>query len=231
MEESFAIEKTSEDHFRRWLFNPFYYIAGGKALGLGICFILATGVFVLLGDSVRLIGVLDFNLGVKPQASILEIFSWGLISWIVMGILLLIGGKIISKSRVRTLDVIGTQALARFPYLVTAILTLHPGTKRFAQLFESGAQWQTHPTDVAVFVLTVFVGIIMAIWMVSLMYRAFAVSCNVSGGKAISVFVAALILGEAISKFIVIFIFINQNPSWSDFLELSFLQQVTVWAA
>jgi hypothetical protein len=40
----------------------------------------------------------------------------------------------------------------------------------------------------------------MVIWMVILMYRGFAVSCNVSGGKAIGVFIIAVLLGEAISK-------------------------------
>jgi hypothetical protein len=36
--------------------------------------------------------------------------------------------------------------------------------------------------------------------MVVLMYRGFAVSCNVSGGKAIGAFVVALILAEILSK-------------------------------
>ena len=36
------------------------------------------------------------------------------------------------------------------------------------------------------------------------MYRAFAVSCNVRGGRAIAVFVVALILAEIASKAIII---------------------------
>ena len=38
--------------------------------------------------------------------------------------------------------------------------------------------------------------ILLLIWMVFLMYRAFAVSCNVAGGRAIAVFIAAIALGE-----------------------------------
>ena len=38
--------------------------------------------------------------------------------------------------------------------------------------------------------------ILLLVWIVFLMYRAFAVSCNVAGGRAIAVFIAAIALGE-----------------------------------
>jgi len=57
---------------------------------------------------------------------------------------------------------------------------------------------------VVMFSLTLLAGILMIIWMVALMYRAYAVSCNVSGGKAAGVFITALILGEVVSKIILI---------------------------
>ena len=37
---------------------------------------------------------------------------------------------------------------------------------------------------------------LLLVWMVLLMYRAFAVSCNVAGGLAIAVFIAAIAVGE-----------------------------------
>jgi len=123
--------------------------------------------------------------------------------------LLLLGGKIISASRVRVLDVFGTQALARVPYLVTALLKLLPGYQRYgaylvAQYTETGADVQTAPADVVLFGVVMLVAILMIIWMVALMYRAYAVSCNVRGGRAIGVFVAALLVGETVSKLAVI---------------------------
>jgi hypothetical protein len=42
------------------------------------------------------------------------------------------------------------------------------------------------------------------VWMIALMYRAFAVSCNVSGKVAILVFIIALAVGEIISKVIIL---------------------------
>lgn len=39
----------------------------------------------------------------------------------------------------------------------------------------------------------------MIIWMVILMYRAFAVSCNVAGGSAVSLFIVAMVIVEFLS--------------------------------
>jgi hypothetical protein len=39
----------------------------------------------------------------------------------------------------------------------------------------------------------------MLVWMVALMYRAYSVSCNTKGGKAIGSFIAALIIAEILS--------------------------------
>ena len=40
----------------------------------------------------------------------------------------------------------------------------------------------------------------MVIWTVALMYRAFALSCNVGGANAAATFTVVLILAEAASK-------------------------------
>ena len=107
------------------------------------------------------------------------------------------------------LDVLGTQALARFPTLVTATFALMPGYRRFAAHLAASyintlPQVETKAADPVVFGITVLVAVLMTIWMVMLMYRAFSVSCNVTGGKAIGTFIFAAILGEAISKIVII---------------------------
>jgi uncharacterized protein (DUF697 family) len=40
----------------------------------------------------------------------------------------------------------------------------------------------------------------LLVWMIVLMYKAYSVSCNVRGPKAILSFIAALILAEILSK-------------------------------
>ncbi|HUU27469.1 MAG TPA: hypothetical protein VM123_06625 [archaeon] len=208
MEELSTVPEKQEKNLQRWLFNPFYYLAGGKALVIGVGFIIATGIIAFLSNS-RFDGVLDIHSAALSKAPIWVYVSDGMISWIIMGILLLIGGKIISPSRVRALDVFGTQALARFPCLITAVFLLLPGYQRIVQkIAQAGTGFptllETSPADVVMFSLTLLAGILMIIWMVALMYRAYAVSCNVSGGKAAGVFITALILGEVVSKIILI---------------------------
>ena len=61
--------------------------------------------------------------------------------------------------------------------------------------------------DLAVFGAMVLIGLAMLVWMVALMYRAFAVSCNVSGGKAIGVFIGLLTVGEIVSKIAIVVLF------------------------
>ena len=47
-------------------------------------------------------------------------------AWAILGILLYIGGRLISRSRVRLIDVFGTQALARAPGLLIALIMVSP---------------------------------------------------------------------------------------------------------
>jgi len=189
-----------------WLFNPFHYVAGGTALLVGVAVILAAGVIASLSNA-HFDGVLDLH--VDRPVPLWVFLLEGVIDWIALGALVLVGAKMISRSRVRTLDVLGTQALARTPTLVTALIALLPGFQRFlahltAQYLPGAPDVQTQPMDVLVFAVAVLAIILMTIWMVALMYRAFSVSCNVTGGKAVAVFIAALILAEALSKVAVI---------------------------
>jgi hypothetical protein len=191
----------------QWLFNPFYFLAGFKALGIGITVILITGFFAYLGNS-RLNGVLDFNDGfVRPPLWIS--LSEGIVSWLVLSILLLVTGKIISKSRFRIIDLFGTQALARFPYMFSALAAMTSGvtpeTIRFINtlILDPKNSIQLFSIDVLAFLFTMAVVIIMAIWMVTLMYSAFAVCCNITGKKAIIGFIIALLIAEIISMIII----------------------------
>lgn len=182
----------------RWLFNPFYYIAGGKALAIGIVVMLITGLFAYLGPS-RFNGLLNFSLGLPAQLLWVNI-SEILISWLLFSCLLLISGKIISKSRFRSIDVFGTQALARFPYFFASLVAFLPAPHRFVEkLTTDPTAYQHVSSDMILFIFATILAYLMAAWMVVLMYRAFSTSCNVAGKAAISVFIAALLIGEILS--------------------------------
>ena len=185
-----------------WLFNPFHYIAGGAALAAGLVVIVAAGLLGSLSHS-HFDGVLDFHTGM-PAPLWLHLVE-GPIDWLALCVPLWVGGVLISKSKARLLDLFGTQALARFPYLILAAVALLPGYRNYTSFIAAqfaGKEAVVEPAkgDVVVFGLVILVMLLMAIWMVVLMYRSFAISYNVRGGQAIAVFIGAVLVGEVVSK-------------------------------
>jgi hypothetical protein len=114
-------------------------------------------------------------------------------------------GKIASRTAFRSIDVLGTQALARWPTLFISLVTLPRGFQRFGnylveQLLKPGTKAEFNVMDAAVFCAAVLVMIVLTCWFVVLMYKAYSVSCNVKGGKGVGTFIGSLILAEILSK-------------------------------
>ncbi|HOZ45067.1 MAG TPA: hypothetical protein PLO37_05455 [Candidatus Hydrogenedentes bacterium] len=179
-----------------WFFNPFHFIAGGRALAIGLAVVIVAS----LNGSVsrtHLDGVFDAHTGAAAPLWIYPIE--GLVDWLVMGTAVWMAGRIVSKSRFRALDVYGTQALARFPTLILVLVPLLPGFQRqLARLMAQDSDVVVG--DVVSFTVGLIVTVVMMVWMVALMYRAYAVSCNVQGRKAVVAFIIACLAAEAASK-------------------------------
>jgi hypothetical protein len=190
---------------KQWLFNPFQFIAGGDTLLLGLIIMLVSAFLGSLSNA-HFDGVLDLHIG---KAAPLWFFTTEvLIDWFCLSIVLLITGLIVSRSSFRIIDCFGTQALARAPYLLAAVAVFPKGFTRFAEYLAAKAMRQTptvtiESTDVLFFVVGVVVSLLMIIWIVVLMYRAYAVSCNTKGGKAVGSFIVALIVAEILSKIVI----------------------------
>jgi len=176
-----------------WLFNPFHFLAGGQALAWGLACIALTAWLGGIFDF-RFTGVISFQH--TAPAPLWHAIAQGFMAWAIPSALLYIGGRLISRSRVRPIDVFGTQALARAPWLLIALIAVSPP---FRDLTASLVAQGISHLSIAQLALLSAVGIVLIlllVWIVLLMYRAFAVSCNVAGGRAIAVFIAAIALGE-----------------------------------
>ena len=179
--------------WRTWLFNPFHYLAGGPALAWGLACIVLTA---WLGGAFdyRYTGTLSFQLS-TPTPIWLAI-TQGLTAWIVPSALLYLAGHGLSRSRIRLIDVFGTQALARAPGLLVAIIVVSPPFRDLTNALIAQGVSQFSVAQLAALTAVATVMVLVLIWIVLLMYRAFAVSCNVTGGWAITVFVVAIALSE-----------------------------------
>ncbi len=193
-----------------WLFNPFHYVAGGEALAVGAAILVITSL-ACMASHTHLDGVLDVHPGTPLPAPGWFYLIEGPVDWLSISAVLLALGKLASRSRVRTIDVFGTQALARAPYAVLAVVFCLPGiestTNRVLSALMRQAAGNNPLASVSALDLTVFLTInvlvlAMLVWLIALMYRAFAVSCNMKGGKAIALFIAGLTVAEIVSKIV-----------------------------
>ncbi|MHC4394389.1 MAG: hypothetical protein ACYS1A_01920 [Planctomycetota bacterium] len=197
---------SPEKRLSQWFFNPFRFIAGFRALLLGLAIILLSAFFGWLGTT-HFDGVLDFHTGL--QASLWFFFAEGLINWVSLVIPLFFFGLIVSRFSFRIVDVLGTQALARWPYLITALVMLPDANRRFAEYMMSrfglgAAVASINYVDMLIFAFAMLLSILMAVWMVALMYKAYAVSCNIKGAKTIITFIISLLGAEVLSKFVIL---------------------------
>jgi len=185
-----------------WLFNPFIYVAGWNALLIGLVIILVTGYLGSLSNT-HFDGVLDTHTG--RSAPLWFFLTTGILNWLCMGVVLWIFGKSSSKSTFRTLDLFGTQALARWPSMLTALACLAPAYRRFTQTLMEFSRTQKlpetfAPADAVIFGLVVFVILLALCWMVRLMYMSYKVCCGLTKEKAITTFIVGLIIAEVLSK-------------------------------
>ena len=181
----------------RWMFNPFVRIAGVRSLILGIAGIVAAGL-IAAGAGIRFDGLLDVHAGY-------EVALWvpvveGMVNWAVFTLILVVAALLFSKSAVRLIDVAGTQALARMPLLLVAAICGLPWIREaFDELALSAIGGQLTGIPWMGVIAGVVVTLAGVVWMVALMWKAFSVSCNMKGGRAIALFVLAVLIGEVVT--------------------------------
>lgn len=174
------------------LFNPFRYIAGAKALIFGLVFIVASTLLLYSGgfiqDSYIHIGM--------AKASLWYVGAMQIVWWLLPALLLYLCGLALSKSKIRIIDILGTTAFAQLILLLMIAPMLLPAVKENSLEMVAALQSGTMP-DMAAFtplmlygIWSLFCLILFYIWN----YNAFAVSCNVSGWKAIAAFIAVQVV-------------------------------------
>ena len=197
----------------RYLFKPFDRIAGGPALGLGL-FVIALTALLAWNSGLVTDGVLDLHFAptANPGITLLQ----GLINWLSISLLLLLMGRWLSKSRFRTLDLLGTQALARWPVLLGVAFLSIPWVNREINA-RTQALMSAMPDDPSMVMasseylldamwLTVLSLPLLAmlVWLVWLMYHGYALVTNQRGQRAVFSFIGALIAAEILSKALIV---------------------------
>lgn len=184
---------------KTWLFNPFKFIAGSKALAFGMAAIVVTALLAVLTKE-HLDGVLDIHVG-RESASYVY-FTESFIDWLSLVFPLYIFGRILSTSSIRLVDVAGTSALARYPMFFVVIVSMFIPKNLPTDPQKLFAIIQNNPGIVARLVCIGLLTLPFIIWTVALMYNAYSISANLKGAKAVWSFIASVVIAEIISKII-----------------------------
>jgi hypothetical protein len=185
-----------------WLINPFEYIGGWKAFFIGMAGMLLAAVAAYYGN-VRFNGALDVHSSrpIPFPHTLMELA----LSWLILSVFCYLGGLIFSRSSIRAIDVFGMEALAKSSVLPIALflLLLHYGG--YLDFMDANApdKLKGHglsPGQLAVTLLAAIPVLAYAVWSIVLMYKAYSVSVNLKGTKAIVSYIGIIFLAEGISK-------------------------------
>ena len=174
------------------IFNPFRYIAGTKSLVFGLIFI-ATSILLLYSGGYIQDSYIHIGMAAAP---LWKVAAMQILWWVLPAGILYICGLMLSKSRIRVIDILGTTAFAQLILLLMIAPMLLPAVMN--NMLESVASLQTGAVpDMAEFTPIIIYSIWSLICLVVFYiwnYNAFAVSCNVGGWKAIVAFIAVQVV-------------------------------------
>ena len=183
-----------------WLFRPFSRIAGPLSLGIGIAVLLATAAVGWWWRGVYTDGVIDLHIGPAAPFSVFLMLSG--IAWLTLAVGLLVVGHWLTNTRYRIVDLLGTQALARWPLLPASLVIGMPPYRHAleestaAVMLTGGA---AIPDFAIVFALSL-VPLAAVVWMVWLMYHSYALVFNLKGPRSVWSFALVLLVAEVLSK-------------------------------
>lgn len=172
------------------LTNPFERIAGGRAFAIGFVGVALTA-FIAYVSGTHSIGLfnLHFAKGAPFWVFALEQFlSWGVLVLIAFPVT-----AVLSKSKIRIIDFMGTFLLAHLPLILAPTLRLIPWFRSFS-IF-----------SVEMFVI-VGVHLFTLIWVITLLFNAYKISSNLKGNRLIFSFILSLVSSEIVVFLILYFL-------------------------
>ena len=194
----------------RFLINPFEKIAGAKSLIIGIIIMVLTA-FISTYNYFIPDGLIGFHFyfGLTLTDNLLN----ALIILIVASLIYYVTGIMVSKSKIRFIDVLGTFSLSRFPYLIMAFLAFLFPVKKFWKFLVtiSDPDFSIFTSFEKFYMIAFFIiSLVAVIWSVGLMFNAYRISCNLKGSKAVISFIISTMLSFIVS--FVLFVIFIYNP-------------------
>lgn len=182
------------------LINPFHYIAGGKALAWGLA-VIAIEIAWLYTIGFTQDSYLHFT-PAPANGALLKTAAMQLAMWLAPALLSGLCGLVMSRSKIRLIDILGTTALAQAPLLLL-LLPLSVGSLNDTLTTAAEAAKSGDIQNLPITLLLVY-----GLWslaVLALFYirncQAFSVSCNLHGWRAVVPYIAVVIVVTLLSQY------------------------------
>ncbi len=189
----------------RHFWNPFYKLAGWKALISGL---IALAILGLLGGyfDAHFDGVIDMH--VAKEVSYGTAFFESVVNWLVLVVIWGIAAIILYGFRFRFIDLLGIMAFVRIPFIILPPLAYVFSIKETideltTMTLEHSAEFSMEPLASFSFVAFVILSLAVIILSVIWMYNGFKLLSNSKGVRLNVTFIAGLIVGELLSKVLI----------------------------
>lgn len=186
------------------LFNPFVQIAGAKSAIIGLLFLVLSATLAAFFNT-RFDGILDAHY-TKHQSFYISYLD-NLINIVVLTSIFYAFGAILSKGRTRFIDILGTTMLSRFPLFIIPLFNIQ---NRSGLIGEKIIQSITQPNSIQLsqfewiyLVVSGLVSLLLTIWFIVLLFKAYKISTNLKGANLIVSFIVGIIISEILSKLII----------------------------
>lgn len=193
-------------------YNPHNKIGGYNALYAGLAVIIVSAA---IGSLLNVHFNGNLQVALLPDRGFLFVLAEHVAPWLVYSFLFFIFGRLLSKSRIRFVDVAGAFALARFPFLLIVLTGVIGGRNEIlAKLMLLAVQQSNSATenvlsggDITFIVLYVAFLLAVFIWFIALLFHGYRISCNLEGTKLIVSFIVGIIVSEGLSQLLIQYIY------------------------
>ena len=188
-----------------WLFTPFRFIAGTKALIIGLVVMLLLSILGYLSNT-HFDGALDIHYGCLTIDTLyLPHILYQLVGWGLLTLVFYLTARIVTKSSIRLIDIAGTMALSQAPLIFAALLGFIPSFHICIgdiNTINMGEMMAVLKENAVMMTVAGLVTMLFAIWSIVLKYNAYSVSANIKGVVGGISFAIALIVAEILSKIV-----------------------------
>jgi len=186
-----------------WLFNPFVYVAGYKALFIGLFLII---VYATAGyyNEIKFDAVVGLHTCV-PSDSVLKVLAEAILIWLSISFVFVLIALVVSETSFRVIDVFGTMALAKWPSLILSFFMFMPGISGTCIDYSSLSIFRRSGSmtyEGSLHLIFYFLSIFVLIWTLILIFNAFRVSSNMKGNKAIFSFGAGIFISILVKHYL-----------------------------